>query len=341
MNLCIGRSLMYVPTEGLDAGKTFYPHVEKRMSFGPGFRFVDKASVFVCPDEVIGPDSKRYSVGSVGEALKKINEGWSLLMETPGATATMWVSALKIIESNKKFFPKYKEVSFEESEARRKAAEEKLEKLCERYGVKEDDEHCIYELLWESFREYLAWESNIDLVYDAIGIRPTADNMREFIIALIINGNIYLRRAAEEMLAYGYVSGEEPRETKTLDRARRLAEKYHYETFSYEFLLNHYEEWKKYRHLYKPLTAAEVWDKYGSEGIKERWALNGDEEEWCVDFYDYVDFESDPTWVGDLIGGTNRVKELFYFVLWDAAMQRIDYGLTNIGLNGEELLKLK
>ena len=341
MELWPCRSLTYIPKDGLDAGKTFYPHVEKRMSLTPGLQFVDQASVYVCPDAIIGPDSKEYRIDSLKAALKKINEGWSLLMETPGATATMWVSAAKLKEANARFFRKPKPWTPEESEARKKADEEKTAQLCERYGVKEDDEHRIYELVWESFCEYLSSEPNIDLVYDAIGIRPTTGNMREFIIALIINGNVYLRRAAEEMLSYGYIGGEKPRETRILEHAQRLADQYHYETFSYEFLLNHYDEWKKYQHLYKPLTADEVWDKYGPEEIKERWALNIDEEGLDVDLYTYINFEIDPTWVGDFIGGTNRVKELFYFVLWDTAMRRIDSGLINIGLNGEDLLKLK
>ncbi len=104
-------------------------------------------------------------------------------------------------------------------------------------------------------------------------------------------------------------------------------------------MLDHFDEWKQYRSMYKPLTAEQVYDKYGPERMKEMWGAFCKDEEYFVDLYTYIDFEVDPTWVSDFIGGTNRVKEFFFDLLWNQVLNNLNDDM--MGLDGEQIIRMK
>ena len=305
-------SVQYTPKTGINAGKKCFPATCGDFLKSGMYRL-----------EKTDADGKTHTfcVDDMWEVVKHVEKGCSLFMTPPDGIAFA-VTADELIEANPDTFRgvRRNETGMTVSTVKRQPP--KNEKL-------EPD----YYRRWKGVVDLLDILENSELLYDGLGIRPDRKNKRAFILAMVIDGNEYLHEAALEMLEYGYTGGE-PRDTAVF----RAAKKYPYHFFSgVRFLQEHFAEWKLYRKtLYNPLTAQEAYAKYGADRIKDMWERHC--EVWDVNLWTYIDMDKDPSWAGDFIGNTDRVKEFFYHLLWThVIMDLVDF----VGGTGEDLLAMK
>lgn len=311
----MATNVQYTPKTGIYAGRKCFP---------AAFSNIFKSGMYHLEKMESDGKTKTIEADDIYDAIKLVEEGCSLVMAVPDGIPFA-VSAEELFQANPGTFGYTRLPHDPRPVPVKKAQPPKNKKVAP-----------AYERTWKGVVDLLDSLFNHELLYDGLGIRPDRRNKRAFILALVIDGNEYLHEAALEMLEYGY-SGGEPRDTAILQAAKRYPCDYDYFFDGVDFLVKHFAEWKLYhKTLYKPLTAQEAYTKYGADRIKEMWEQHC--EMWGVNLWDYIDLEKDPSWTGDLIGNTDRVKEFFYHLLWThVIMDLIDF----VGGTGEDLLAMK